>query len=64
MPSTNIRVDLSTHRAIENLAQDLRIRKAEVIRLAVRKLLQKQMGVALASPLTPHESSWLGANTH
>jgi hypothetical protein len=61
MPSTNIRIDHSTRRAIESLAHELQVTKAETVRLAVRRLQQAQMGTALSRPITSSESSWLGA---
>jgi hypothetical protein len=61
MPSTNIRIDQSTRRAIESLAQELQVTKAETVRLAIRRLQQARMGAALSRPVTSSESSWLGA---
>ena len=62
MPSTRIRIDVSTHRELKKLAAALGATVGDTVALAVRRLHQDQTGADLGSESTEAETAWLDAD--
>ena len=60
--TTTVRVDRSTHEALQRLAQERGATVTETVAAAVRLLRQDQMGAELANPLGDQEVEWLDAD--
>ena len=61
MPTTNLRIDLATHRELKKLAAALETTIGATVALAVRHLSQEHMGAQLNRELTPEDIAWLDA---
>ncbi len=62
MQSTSVRITVDTHVVLKELASSLGLTVGDTVDLAVRRLLQNEMGRELAQPLTPEETAWLEAD--
>ncbi len=62
MPSTRIRIDVSTHRKLKKLAAALGATVGDTVALAVRRLRQDQIGADLGAESTKAETAWLDAD--
>ena len=62
MPSTRIRIDVSTHRELKKLAAALGATVGDTVALAVRRLRQDQIGAELRAESTEAETAWLDAD--
>ena len=61
MQSTSVRIDLSTHLQIKQLAAELGTTVGETVALAIRRLRQDQIGAELTAGLSEEEVEWLDA---
>lgn len=62
MQSTSVRIDRVTHEQLKRLAVELDKTVGETVAFAVGRLIQKQIGRELATPLTDEEVEWLDAD--
>ena len=62
MQSTSVRIDRVTHDQLKLLAEELDKTVGETVAFAVGRLIQKQIGKELATPLTDEEIEWLDAD--
>ena len=62
MPSTSVRIDVSTHRELKRLAAELGATVGDTVALAVRRLRQDRIGTDLRSDLNEAETAWLDAD--
>jgi hypothetical protein len=61
MQTTSVRIDVSTHRELKRLAEDLGSTVGQTVTIAVRRLRQDVIGRQLSAKLTEVESAWLDA---
>ncbi len=62
MPSTSVRIDITTHQELKRLASSLGTSVGETVALAVRRLRQDQIGADLHDTLNAPEAAWLDAD--
>ena len=62
MQSTSVRIDVTTHRELKELAASLGTTVGDTVALAVRRLRQDKIGAELHGELTDEEVSWLDAD--
>lgn len=62
MQSTSVRVSVETHELIKQLALNFNVTVGSAVDLAVRRLVQHEMGKELGGSLTPEESTWLNSD--
>ena len=62
MPSTSVRIDVSTHQELKRLAAALGTSVGDTVALAVRRLRQDQIGQELRVSPTSEEAAWLDAD--
>jgi antitoxin component of RelBE/YafQ-DinJ toxin-antitoxin module len=62
MQSTSVRISGETHQALKQLAQQMGLTVGDTVDVAVRRLIQNQMGRDLSAPLDDEETQWLEAD--
>ena len=62
MPSTSVRIDVTTHRELKRLASSLGATVGDTVALAVRRLRQDQIAADLRGELGAAEVAWLDAD--
>lgn len=62
MQSTSVRIDRATHEEIKRLAAAMGTTAGDTVALAVRAMVQEQMGAQLNARLTDEEIAWLDAD--
>jgi hypothetical protein len=62
MPSTSVRIDVTTHQELKRLASSLGTSVGDTVALAVRRLRQDQIGADLRGTLDAPEAAWLDAD--
>ena len=62
MRSTSVRVDVSTHRELKKLAEELGATVGDTVALAVRRLRQDRIGADLRADPGETETAWLDAD--
>ena len=62
MPSTSVRIDVTTHRELKKLASSLGTSVGDTVALAVRRLRQDQVAADLNGALNPADVAWLDAD--
>lgn len=62
MQSTSVRIDVTTHEELKQLASRLGVTVGQTVALAVRRLRQDQIGRELTGEHNADESRWLDAD--
>lgn len=62
MPSTSVRIDVTTHRELKRLASSLGTSVGDTVALAVRRLRQDQIAADLRDDLSAQDAAWLDAD--
>lgn len=62
MPSTSVRIDVTTHRELKRLASALGTSVGDTVALAVRRLRQDQIAADLRDDLSAQDAAWLDAD--
>lgn len=62
MQSTSVRVSVETHELIKQIAQNYEVTVGSAVDMAVRRLMQHEMGKKIAGSLTVEESTWLDSD--
>ena len=62
MPSTSVRIDVTTHQELKRLAAALGASVGDTVALAVRRLRQDQIAAELRAAPTAEEAAWVDAD--